>query len=260
MRYVAAMKQLVLILLFFAPQLKAQITDCFYDSFMGQFIVRAAGKTISVRARADFEAAKVDCSSEIAALYDGEKLQTWSRSAGMRADLDVAHRYLQGELRVAGDMAAFYDGETLKVVTGEGLRYEEKSVFNRVPLPLFKASPDLVAFYDDNDFYIFDRSLKTFKLQPHIQRRSAHNTLALLKYGAILYDGYLMHIYCGGQFTRSPEAPLEAAAAALTGPGGAGTALRVGSSIFTLSSSCELLQLSGDYIDVRSSVLNPRGL
>ena len=146
LRYVAPMKQLVLIILFFSPQLKAQITDCFYDSFMGQFIVRSTGNTHSVRARANFDAAKVDCSSEIAALYDGEKLHTWSASSGMRADLDVNHRYLQGELRVAGDVAAFYDGLTLKVMTAPGMAYEEESVFQRVPLPLFQASKDLVGF------------------------------------------------------------------------------------------------------------------
>lgn len=254
------MKQLVLIFLFFSPQLKAQVTDCFYDSFLGQFIVRASSNTYSMRARADFEAAKVDCSSEIAALYDGEKLQTWSQLSGLQVDLDVSHRYSQTELRVHGDVAAFYDGQSLKVITAQGERFEESSVFKKVPLPLFKISATLVAFYDDYDFYIFDHSLKTFKLHTLVQRSSFRHTLALLKYGAIIYDGYLMHIYCGGNFSRSPEAAIKADAKVLTGPGGVDTALRVGRAIFTLDTSCALVQLSGDYIDVRSSVLNPRGL
>lgn len=230
----------VVISLLFITSSKAEIYTCFYNG--DDFHVMQDGFKRSYLARDGFDEAKIGCSKNLAAIYDGDDLVIFDNDESEFKRIFVNGRYLNAKLVITDTLVGFYDGTELLVYSFETKmisKHQSDDFIDNAQMTYFDTG---IAFYDGDDLFVYDEKDNNFRIH-YVDNFREQYQLISAGHGILFYDGDEVVSYCNKNFTTKNAKnnfPVQ-----ILGRKKETRALVIDEDIFLLDNECHLLKVNG---------------
>ena len=160
------MKYILFLMSLISINSNAAISHCDYN--LQDFYVIDGHKTQNYNVNDSYYFSKVECSYELAALYDGDKLTIYSN--GEFQSINVNNLYSDAILVVKDDTLAFYDGDKFYIFADGKL--STVNAYDEYELANIFIQEKTIMLYDGHDlFYFCESSLQKLNVSDNMAAR-----------------------------------------------------------------------------------------